>query len=190
MKSIIVIRLWKVFNREPFVICCGWICATRWKFFRWARFANCQQSNNVDYSIRWELLFRCTHNWTTVARQFRWRPFDLWVEVATWDSTKTNFVLFTGSRKPCNSNRLKITITFCKLYVASQSRAAEIDDFFARENGLSWKKLKLKDVGHVSLNCLVGCQSFTLTVFHLCIFVWVLLRGSLICLRQLISVYF
>ena len=53
---------------------------------------------------------------------------------------RTNLELFSVPKLHQNSNKLKITDlrhdsnTFCKLYVASQSRAGNVDDFFAHEN--------------------------------------------------------
>ena len=53
---------------------------------------------------------------------------------------RTNLELFVVQKLQLNSHRLKITDlrhdsnTFCKLYVASQSRAGNVDDFFAHEN--------------------------------------------------------
>ena len=54
--------------------------------------------------------------------------------------SKTNLELFSGQRKQTNANKLRITDlrhdskVFCKLYVSSQNRQGDVDDFFAREN--------------------------------------------------------
>jgi len=53
---------------------------------------------------------------------------------------KTNLELFVSAKARKNADKLKITelrhdsSTFCKLYIASQIRAGDVDDFFAHEN--------------------------------------------------------
>ena len=53
---------------------------------------------------------------------------------------RSNLMLFNSNRKQVKSTKMKMSDlkqdanTFCKLYVASQNRETDIEDFFAHEN--------------------------------------------------------